>query len=483
VTEMGRKSGAAQDLERRLVASTIAVLSGPVTLMGLRELIEQASGVSFAPSTLRLRVTELEATGEAVLTGRRPVFVSRPQQSIAAGDEKPRTKTDVAAESQIGTDEIPLSAEARNARHQVHRPAHVRIPATYDLAWLEAYQPGTTWYLPAPLRRSLRDLGRTAYADAPAGTYARDTMERLIIELSWGSSRLEGIKYSRIDTEEILLGRRASVSGASDRDRQLILNHKAAIEFLVETADDIAFDAQSIRILHALLAENLLSNPNEEGALRTRPISIHDSVYRPTEVPQLIEAAFSTILRIASAIHDPMEQSFFVLIHLPYLQPFIDVNKRTARLAANIPFVKQNLCPISFVDVPRALYADAMLVVYEQRDITLARDMFEWAYARSCEQFKTIREAMGEPDPIRLHYRQQLRQAVADIIRGLALPSEADIQLKVEAGGIPTSDAPAFAREVLRQLTSLRPEVLARYGLRQSEYTEWKRVTDATPLL
>ena len=119
-----------------------------------------------------------------------------------------------------------------------------------------------------------------------------------------------------------------------------------------------------------------------------------------------------------------------------------------------------------------------MLVVYEQRDITLARDMFEWAYARSCEQFKTIREAMGEPDPIRLHYRQQLRQSVTDIIRGLTLPSDAEIQRQVEADGIPTSDVHAFVHEVRRQLNSLRLEVLPRYGLRQSEYTEWKRVTD-----
>ena len=83
-------------------------------------------------------------------------------------------------------------------------------------------------------------------------------------------------------------------------------------------------------------------------------VMIGSSVYTPIAIPQVIEERFDTLLAKAEAIPDPIEQSFFVMVHLPYLQPFIDVNKRTSRLAANIPLIRANLCPLSFVDVPEA---------------------------------------------------------------------------------------------------------------------------------
>ena len=76
------------------------------------------------------------------------------------------------------------------------------------------------------------------------------------------------------------------------------------------------------------------------------------SSYHPIEVPQIIEECFQQILDKAAAIPDPFEQAFFVLVQLPYLQPFLDVNKRVSRLAANLPLIRGNLCPLSFVDVP-----------------------------------------------------------------------------------------------------------------------------------
>src|ERR1700739_5081638 len=100
----------------------------------------------------------------------------------------------------------------------------------------------------------------------------------------------------------------------------------------------------------------------------------------PLEVPQLIEENFDQILATAAAITDPFEQAFFVMVQIPYLQPFDDVNKRVSRLAANIPFIKGNLSPLSFIDVPRALYMEALLGVYELNKIDLLRGVFIWAY-------------------------------------------------------------------------------------------------------
>lgn len=111
----------------------------------------------------------------------------------------------------------------------------------------------------------------------------------------------------------------------------MFLNHKAAIEFLVELGRDLTFNRHIILNLHALLANNLLSDPSAAGRLRTIPVGIGRTTYQPVTIPQLIEEYFRKILEVCSAIKDPFAQSFFALVHFHYLQPFIDVNKRVSR--------------------------------------------------------------------------------------------------------------------------------------------------------
>ncbi len=197
----------------------------------------------------------------------------------------------------------------------------------------------------------------------------------------------------------------------------MILNHKDAIEFLVGTADEVGFNRYTILNLHALLANNLLADPAAAGRLRYIAVGIERSAFHPLEVPQLIEEAFDQILATAAAIEDPFEQAFFMMVQLPYLQPFDDVNKRVSRLAANIPLIKGNLAPLSFTDVPRQTYTEAILGVYELNRIDLLKDVFIWAYERSAARYAAVRQSLGEPDPFRLRYRDQLREIISSIVR------------------------------------------------------------------
>ena len=125
----------------------------------------------------------------------------------------------------------------------------------------------------------------------------------------------------------------------------MILNHKAAIELLVDEAESISFDSYTFLSLHGLLSENLMPDPDASGRLRRRPVHIGGSVYMPLAVPQLIKECFQEILHKSAEINDTFEQTFFVMVHLPYLQPFEDVNKRVSRLGANISFIKHNALP------------------------------------------------------------------------------------------------------------------------------------------
>jgi Fic family protein len=259
-------------------------------------------------------------------------------------------------------------------------------------------------------------------------------------------------------------------------ETQMILNHKAAIELLVDQASDVGFNRYTILNLHALLSDNLLADPQACGRLRTVSVGIGGSVFHPLEIPQLIDECFGQILAVASEIEDPFEQAFFIMVHLPYLQPFQDVNKRVSRLAANIPLIHRNLCPLSFLDVPNWIYIDGTVAIYELNRIELLRDVFAWAYERSCARYSAIRQSLGEPDPFRLRYRQQIKKFVAGVVRNFMDKRTAvDWITERSEAEIPADDRARFVEVIETELGCLHEGNFARYQLRSSEFRDWHK--------
>jgi Fic family protein len=337
-----------------------------------------------------------------------------------------------------------------------------------------SYQPNRTYYLPLETRQKLAEIGKVGITDLPAGTYLRQIMDRLMIDLAWNSSRLEGNTYSLLEAQRLLeLGE--SVDGKATQEAQMILNHKASIEMLADQAEEIGFNRYTICSLHALLSDDLMSDPAACGRLRDRPVGISRSVFHPLEVPQRIEEYFLTILSKAEEIKDPFEASFFVMVHLPYLQPFEDVNKRVSRLAANIPLVKHNLCPLSFVDIETDDYLSALLGVYEQQRIEYLRDVFVWSYTRSAQRYSAIRQSLGEPDPFRIKYRNQIKLTVREIVQS-QLAGEAIQRWISDTANtqIPEPDQKQFRRTVEIELRCLHEGSIARFRLRPTEFLNWK---------
>jgi hypothetical protein len=244
---------------------------------------------------------------------------------------------------------------------------------------------------------------------------------------------------------------------------------------LVDQAAEIGFNRYTILNLHALLSDNLLADPRACGRLRAISVAIAGTNYHPLEVPQLIEECFQQILDTATAIADPFEQSFFVMVHLPYLQPFEDVNKRVSRLAVNIPLIRQNLSPLSFVDVPERPYIDGILGVYELNRTELLRDVFVWAYERSSARYSAVRRSLGEPDPFRLRYRTLMTEVVAEIVRGRMNRKAATAYIKQRAADqISQEDRARFVEVVETEIMGLHEGNIARYRLRPSEYQSWR---------
>lgn len=369
--------------------------------------------------------------------------------------------------------DMSLSVEGNDIKHYLQQPIHSRKTVHYHRKFLDQYRPNETTYLPIDIRKHLQKSGASLQHVRPAGTYAREILSRLLIDLSWNSSRLEGNTYSLLDTERLLsVGETAD--GKTSFETQMILNHKNAIEFLVDSANEVAFNRYTILNLHALLSDNLLSNPEACGRLRTISVAIHGTTLHPLALPQLIDECFQEILNKASAIHDPYEQAFFVMVHLPYLQPFEDVNKRVSRLAANIPLIKHNLCPLSFIDVSEQAYIDGVLGVYELNRIELLRDLFVWAYERSALRYSTIQHSLGEPDPFRLLYRAQIMEIVSLVVKKPMNKKAAAAFIQQQAAlHIPQQERARYVEIVEIELLGLHAGNIARYRLRPTEFEVW----------
>ena len=370
-------------------------------------------------------------------------------------------------------DYVPTSLEGAQIRAYVGQPRSLRRPVGYRLAFLEAYQPNHTPYLPEALRRQLHSMGRSPVDQAAAGTFARDILNRLLIDLSWASSQLEGNTYSQLDTERLIEFGQAA-EGKNTLETQMILNHKEAIEFLVLGAETTGVDRQTLIALHAFLSNGLMADPAAVGCLRTRAVGIGGSVYLPLSQPQVVDDVFGVVVQMAADITDPFEQAFFLMVHLPYLQPFEDVNKRVSRLAANIPLIRHNLCPLSFLDLPAQAYTDAMLGVYELNQVALLRDVFISAYERSCQQYVAVQQNMGTPDVFRLRHWKPLREVVAAIVRGDEALTRRNIARHLP-GAVPKADRERFIALVQTEFQSLHVGNSVRFGIGPLALEAWQR--------
>jgi Fic family protein len=354
-------------------------------------------------------------------------------------------------------------AQSLKIRQGLERPLAARAPVTYRRAFVDEYKANETFLLPRELAEGLTALGRIP-GQLPAGTYARKVLEQLLIDLSWSSSHLEGNRYSILDTKELF----RSGAPATDSDAVMLLNHKAAIEFLVDAVPTQGLSISLIRNLHAILMRDLLPDAASLGAVREVVVNISGTTYVPTQAPAVLEEMLEQIISKAKQIKSPLEAAFFLWVNLAYLQPFEDGNKRVSRLAANVPLMLYNQAPLSFLDVAVDDYSLAMMAVYELCDVSMAVDLFDWTYRRSQAKYKVVQESLGSPDPLRLKYREALNEAIASVVRNRRPLPDA-----ISEVGIPDADAEKFKQLLQQDLASLSGFNCARYRLGSEETQAW----------
>ncbi len=235
--------------------------------------------------------------------------------------------------------------------------------------------------MPRDVAEELCRLGHRGEAH-PTDINARDVFAQSLVDLSWNSSRLDGSRYSLHAAEELLNGG----SMRCDVDTVMLLNHKAAVDFLVDCLPREPLSSLVVQNLHAILMQDLVPDSSSLGAIRNGPLGIAGTLYSPLQEPDAIKAMLKSIVEIAAHIKSPVEAALFMWIQLAYLQPFEHGNEVTSRVSANIPLLLRNCVPMTFQEVTSDDYARAVVAVYEFRDATLAADLFSWAYQRSVKR-------------------------------------------------------------------------------------------------
>lgn len=318
-----------------------------------------------------------------------------------------------------------------------------------------------------------------------ASTYLKNLYLKLVVDLSYASSRLEGNTYTYADTQALIeLGEPAS--GKTEEETIMILNHRNCISYLFDNINSLELTPITIKEFHSLLSIDLIQR-RYVGVTRDVVVGIGGSSYTPLDNRFQLEEELLRILDIAEQIENPFEQSLFLLVFLSYLQPFWDVNKRTARLTANIPLLKKHLFPLSFITIQKSDYIRGLLTFYELHRIEPLKQAYIEGYLKSIDRYKDKADIIRTSARETLIFRSAIRTGLRRYVRGYQslsvweiaaeladtqIISDHDNEYLKQAG---IDKAKFLIREIRDAIDSLNSTNCIAYGVSREEWLQYER--------
>ena len=233
--------------------------------------------------------------------------------------------------------------------------AETRLFSDKELAHLDALQD--------EFRQHVNELTDNEY---------RKEMERLGIDLSWKSSQIEGNTYTLLETER-LLRESKTAEGKTREEAVMLLNHKDALSFVLDNPDYLKeLTVSHIEDIHQLLTKDL----SIDKGLRRHRVGITGTNYHPLDNEFQIREAMRDACKLINSKYNIFEKALLTLLLLSYIQPFLDGNKRTARITSNAILIANDYCPLSFRSIDSIDYKKAMLIFYEQNNLYAFKQIF-----------------------------------------------------------------------------------------------------------
>ncbi len=322
--------------------------------------IETGLNLTESPATLKRMLASLVEKGDVVVVGQ-----GRATRYSISAQAQVTMKIDIETYFKKETDERVIQSGFNFALINEILPK-VEIFTLEEMERLNALQ--------NQFKQNLQGISDTEY---------RKEMERLGIDLSWKSSQIEGNTYSLLETEK-LLKEKQTASGKTKEEAVMLLNHKDALDFILDNPDYLKkLSVRRIEDIHSLLVKEL----EVDKGIRKRRVGITGTNYRPLDNEFQIREALEDSCRLINAKENIFEKAMLALVLLSYIQAFADGNKRTARITSNAILIANNYCPISFRTVDSIDYKKAMLVFYEQNNISAFKQIFIEQFAFAVEQY------------------------------------------------------------------------------------------------
>ena len=374
--------------------------------------------------------------------------------------------------------------------------AYFELPPTerqakgYDFSLLDRYEPNGEGFF---TKQELALLARNSeFVIRDASTYLKNLYLKLVVDLSYASSRLEGNTYTYADTQALIeLGEPAS--GKTEEETIMVLNHRNCISYLFDNIESLELTPATIKEFHSLLSIDLIQR-RYVGATRDVVVGIGGSSYTPLDNRFQLEEELLRVLDLAGQIENPFEQSLFLLVFISYHQVFWDLNKRTASLIANIPLLKKHLFPLSFITMKKSDYIRGLLTFYELHRIEPLKQAYIEGYLQSIDRYKdkadiirtSARETLIFRSAIRTGLRRYVRgypslsvREIADELADTHVISDHDSQYLNKAG---IDKAKFLIREIRDAIHSLESANRIAYGVTREEWREYERKKGQIPV-
>lgn len=217
----------------------------------------------------------------------------------------------------------------------------------------------------------LREHYQANIADCPPSIYQKE-LERLTIELSWKSAEIEGNTYSLLETERLFIEKKEA-EGKSKSDAVMLLNHKDALDYLmVHQNEGLHLSVRFLEEVHSLLIKDL----DVERNIRSRVVGITGTAYKPLDNPYQIKEALEQMCVLINQKDNGFEKALLAVLLISYIQPFEDGNKRTARMISTALLLSDGICPLSYRSIDSIEYKKAVLLFYEQTNISAFKHIF-----------------------------------------------------------------------------------------------------------
>jgi len=197
-------------------------------------------------------------------------------------------------------------------------------------------------------------------------------IERLNIDFSWKSSKIEGNTYSLLETEQLIKNQQEA-SGHSKEEATMILNHKKALEYVGSSKNEFqVVSVPKIENIHSLIVSGLNMTKN----LRKSLVGITGTNYNPLDNEFQIKEALEKTCKLVNETKDVFEKAMILMLLIAYIQPFVDGNKRTSRLSGNAILQSFDSCPLSYRSMDEIEYKKAILLFYEQNNVSYFKELF-----------------------------------------------------------------------------------------------------------